>query len=834
MSRYCVGNLVLALVLSSVILVGCPISGGHTVPPVAQFDARPVLGHLPLVVQFSDGSKAGTSPIRTWLWDFGDGTTSDLPNPTHTYLVAGSYEISLSVTTALGTSRLSKPNYVIVKEPAIVAAIGSAGGSVDAEGFEVNVPAGALGEQVIIAMAPNEGTVRALRTEQEQLISEPVSIALDKEGVRIDPRKPVTLTIPFVLSMVPAADRNGTKVQILCQLDSGLVVPVMGELDGSAIKARVTGLPRRATYAVAYRPFAQADSFDVPDMAKTPTPYRWSVNAWEWCYTTDRIQELTALRIAGLNTVASYDRRNWTMDQLDTTMADLESTMDKVHAGLRDSGFISPTLAPSLGGEYVLSLYPMNERTVQQYTRLSEVTFATNLFGQIVVDPAQLIAICKRNATGTFDERQELEFPNAFAQTFFRSIYPGYDYPALTQLATVDRDSSGNLRRVSFARAFNDGIATYLGQIFDGRSVARSFGDNEFGNLGEPLFAPLSATMPDYAYAAQDFFFYLTHRFAAGDPLAYVGDSYEGVLELIRVREMSAGVSTVNDALDQARIAVDISLDRFFGVSLSDVYWDYVVSRAYRNNGSAVLRLTDYERTANTLNEDRFGSASLFKEVFSSSAETIGFTPTTNASFKNIPPLTTRAIVLEAGGAVGDLRLSTNAYEWAPDQNGKSMGILVFKDGESNGIPITPVNSRITLPNFGDDDDVSTIDFTRAIILLSNVTLDRVYSARITAEIISTDPGGQTGRIEGVVGNAQTLAPLSGVLVDVRTVAGNVVGGIVGSASSNSQGSFTVSNLPVGEVEVSFTKTGFVTKKQRATIVANQATSLLVGLTPTP
>jgi len=45
-----------------------------------------------LSVQFTDFS---TNGVDTWLWDFGDGNTSVLQNPTHVYTVAGNYDVVL-------------------------------------------------------------------------------------------------------------------------------------------------------------------------------------------------------------------------------------------------------------------------------------------------------------------------------------------------------------------------------------------------------------------------------------------------------------------------------------------------------------------------------------------------------------------------------------------------------------------------------------------------------------------------------------------------------------------------------------------------------------------
>jgi PKD repeat protein len=58
-------------------------------------------GCAPFTVQFQDKS---TSPvaITKFEWDFGDGTKSTLPNPSHTFTKKGVYLIKLSITTANG------------------------------------------------------------------------------------------------------------------------------------------------------------------------------------------------------------------------------------------------------------------------------------------------------------------------------------------------------------------------------------------------------------------------------------------------------------------------------------------------------------------------------------------------------------------------------------------------------------------------------------------------------------------------------------------------------------------------------------------------------------
>jgi len=81
--------------------------------PVANFVAVPTSGTAPLAVQFTDQS---TGTISTWAWNFGDGGTSVSSNPTHTYTVAGVYDVTLTVTGPGGTDIETKLDYITVVE----------------------------------------------------------------------------------------------------------------------------------------------------------------------------------------------------------------------------------------------------------------------------------------------------------------------------------------------------------------------------------------------------------------------------------------------------------------------------------------------------------------------------------------------------------------------------------------------------------------------------------------------------------------------------------------------------------------------------------------------
>jgi PKD repeat protein len=74
-------------------------------PPEARIEAKPLSGPVPLIVQFhGDKSTDRDGSIVMYEWDLGDGGSSSLQNPEHTYLKAGVYEVRLTVTDNDGTS----------------------------------------------------------------------------------------------------------------------------------------------------------------------------------------------------------------------------------------------------------------------------------------------------------------------------------------------------------------------------------------------------------------------------------------------------------------------------------------------------------------------------------------------------------------------------------------------------------------------------------------------------------------------------------------------------------------------------------------------------------
>lgn len=65
-------------------------------------------------INFTDQSTAANSTISQWLWNFGDGTTSTMQNPTKTYASPNTYTVTLVVTSAVGCISTTATKNIIV------------------------------------------------------------------------------------------------------------------------------------------------------------------------------------------------------------------------------------------------------------------------------------------------------------------------------------------------------------------------------------------------------------------------------------------------------------------------------------------------------------------------------------------------------------------------------------------------------------------------------------------------------------------------------------------------------------------------------------------------
>jgi len=79
----------------------------------ANFIASDTMVAIGETVQFADLTAGNPS---SWFWDFGDGSTSTLQNPTHSYQNLGSYTVTLIATDSVYTDTLTIYNYIVVSD----------------------------------------------------------------------------------------------------------------------------------------------------------------------------------------------------------------------------------------------------------------------------------------------------------------------------------------------------------------------------------------------------------------------------------------------------------------------------------------------------------------------------------------------------------------------------------------------------------------------------------------------------------------------------------------------------------------------------------------------
>ena len=110
------------------------------------FSSNVTSGPSPLPVQFYDNS---SNYPTSWLWSFGDGTTSSVQNPMHIFSGDGTYAVTLTAMNAGGNRMTALPGYITVSEATATPAPTTPYATVSPEGTII------APEETTVAVAPD-------------------------------------------------------------------------------------------------------------------------------------------------------------------------------------------------------------------------------------------------------------------------------------------------------------------------------------------------------------------------------------------------------------------------------------------------------------------------------------------------------------------------------------------------------------------------------------------------------------------------------------------------------------------------------------------------------
>lgn len=723
-------------------LTGCP-PGLPDPAPVANFSAAPRTGNTGIQVSFTDLSTVvAEGPVTSWQWNFGDGARSTEPNPMHTYLSPGDFNVSLTVTSSGGSHTRTRTGYIRVNSPAGAVRIGADGGTASANGVSIAVAAGALSSNVDFGITRVNTEILFNVFETINRVGDTFRISHDSNTTNMAastadaPIQPLELAIPYAEDVVPTGSRIPAKVQIIAQLEDGLVVPLLGKIRSGAVVASVTSLPSSALYTVVYRPDAFIERISVAAPGKVQTGVNWT-DDWQISLSPELLVQLTALRLGTVQRAASFGNRRFTDAQLAATTDALEASITALQNDFEAVRARSPRLA-ALDGAYSLVFF----NTVRTYPidleSLSGVFYAGSPFGGVVVDPRQLLAVSTWNADrfaadpDQVDIAQKLSASQAVTEVVTRAVVDGYDYPNLTVASPADGGTA-----VSFAAGIREGLALYLGQMYGGRDVNRAQLEGDFALLSTPLLAPFDTQVPGYAAAGQDFFRYVGNRYEPDPALAYVGRGtgvVKGLLEEIRISLAGANNPSFTAASKLSATALDRVFFDYLEVPVGEAYLNYALDLAFEHGQDGVLRASDSGRLPLVFDESRFAEGSVSSADLETADGGADFPLPGDTSLSAIPPLTSRAVKISVNPASKALMLTFNSANWTTDTSNQGVTVVVYREG----LPGTVLQgAELEFSGFEADLGKTTADFYIVIVNGSSSTSN---SVRITAISSSVAP----------------------------------------------------------------------------------------------
>ncbi len=722
------------LVLGSVMLAGCP-NKPTDIKPVPDFAVSAPKGTVPLTVQFTDRSKAGSTPIRAWTWEFGDGTGSSLPNPLKTYTTKGSFNVKLTVSSSQGNFTKVVENCVRVDEPTSFGSLGENGGVVSSLGVSIKVPAGVLLEETVFGVSESPGQIPMPSTENTVRASNTYTITHNSPSVDLfaldTQSRPVAteIRIPLLSTVFAQAADQNRQIFLLAKLVDGRILPVPARLEGQSVLAKVMRLPNRAEFVVAFRLESQTIRAREEATAKEGTePVRQWADSWYVNAGTEMLRQMTALRLGDINTAYTFNNRSFPQDELNKSAGLAVAIIQALSDELAGAEIRKPALVEE-NDAYHAILFNMQQSYNPQYPSFSKLVYRDDFFGHLVVDPGQLLAISINNANtyaadrSNLDAAQVFDLSTALMEALFGSVIKGHYLPRITTTGDTflgiprpaDRDDSGRVLPMNFLEGLEKGGLTYLGQSFANISVneesgevvmngrlARSLEANQYALLSTPVFYPYDTRIQGYAQANQDFLFYMGNdpevpippagedaKAAPPDlavpeedpeyeePLALIAATLEGIRLAFDELAEEGETPTFLEALLGSYQVMNEVMDG----NLPLYYWAYAKDLAFEGGDTARIRYADNDRAPYALDTAVFAESAVASTRLLSPSGMETLDGETYSGLDGILPLTSRAIIIETNPLTTELTIALNRGDWNVDADGNTLAVKVYKSG---------------------------------------------------------------------------------------------------------------------------------------------------------
>lgn len=520
----------------------------------------------------------------------------------------------------------------------------------------------------------------------------------------------VTITLPFDTTNIPSADRtNATMifVRIYTNDDSSLV-DINGTISGNTITVETQGLPEGFTAAVIYNPnmrVAVSAPIALPSISSKTFKTMTNLPPWPgrtWCayYNVSSTVLISAVKTKlGISTTPTPTQILNAITTYVVTAATEAQTIYET-AGFRAPNLFVSTSASDPCGTNAYAMHVIEEGSnFQPNDPVEVITPEGNHYGRIYINAEDIKDPVAKGPGDTGSVKG-----GSVAHEMLHAIQNGYELLGIT------------------LKGYREGTATTYGMTIDqgGAITVRSYATNETELMTDFLTANRRGTDQYLAYANQDFFAYVAKEYAS-DSLGYLADLFEDLSDAIDT--YSAAQTTTNKRAAYKKQpprnilfeAMDENFGLTFGLTLNNIYLDFLKQRAFVHNASS-----QFGRN----NETTSGFASELFQSSTTKTENGLVTVTVNAdtcnvidgsgTFANVSPYAARALEIITSTASTTGKKLTITLTPATGAVGSTWGGSYYHNGATTALS----GNETVINTFGttEDDEVD--------IAFANITTD--------------------------------------------------------------------------------------------------------------